>query len=244
MPITESEALELLGQFGAIIVDSHVVYTSGKHGKEYVNKDAIYPHTVATARLCEGIAEHYIEKKPDVVIAPAVGGVILSQWVAHYLTVMTGHEVLGIYAEREEESVLKADRDMTTSVEVTLRKGDELVIKKPEFVIKRDYAKLVRDRKVLVVEDVLNTGGSVQKVVQATLAAGGNVIAVAALCNRGNVNPSQVGDVPEVHALTNVQMAMWNEADCPQCRENIPINTTVGKGREYLQRKQNQPPLM
>jgi orotate phosphoribosyltransferase len=35
----ESEAEQILNQAGAVITNSHVVYTSSKHGSTYVNKD-------------------------------------------------------------------------------------------------------------------------------------------------------------------------------------------------------------
>ncbi len=43
--LDEQEVLQFFGKIGVVITDSHIVYTSGKHGAEYVNKDAIYPHT-------------------------------------------------------------------------------------------------------------------------------------------------------------------------------------------------------
>ncbi len=41
--MNEQEVLQVLGKVGAVIADSHIVYTSGKHGTAYVNKDAVYP---------------------------------------------------------------------------------------------------------------------------------------------------------------------------------------------------------
>src|SRR3990167_9525772 len=157
--MNEQEVLQVLGKVGAVIADSHIVYTSGKHGTAYVNKDAIYPHTAETSSLCRAIAERFADDNVQVVIGPAIGGVILSQWTAHHLTEMNGHEVLGVYAEKSEG-------------------GDN-------FVIKRGYDKLIAGKNVLVVEDVLTTGGSVRKVIEAVRALGGNVIGLGALCDRG-----------------------------------------------------------
>ena len=154
----------------------------------------------------------------EVVIAPAIGGVILSQWTAHHLSEITGREVFGVYAEKEWYA------------EVNLA---------PEpFVIKRGYDKLIAGKNVLVVEDVLTTGGSAKKVVEATRAIGGNVIGLGVLCNRGGVTPQDVADVPKLIALVNVKLDAWDEGDCPLCKQGVPINTDVGKGREFLARKQ------
>lgn len=37
--------ISILKRTNAIVTDDHFVYTSGKHGSVYINKDAIYPHT-------------------------------------------------------------------------------------------------------------------------------------------------------------------------------------------------------
>ena len=210
--MNEQEVLQVLGKVGAVITDSHIVYTSGKHGTAYVNKDAVYPHTTETSRLCRAIAERFAADNVQVVIAPAIGGVILSQWMAHHLTEMNGHEVLGVYAETSEG-------------------GDA-------FVIKRGYAELIAGKNVLVVEDVLTTGGSAKKVVEATRATGGNVIGLGVLCNRGGITPQDVADVPKITVLVNVKLDAWDEATCPLCKQNVPVNIDVGKGREFLARKQ------
>jgi orotate phosphoribosyltransferase len=106
------------------------------------------------------------------------------------------------------------------------------------FVVKRGYDKLVKGKRVLVVEDVLTTGGSVRKVVEATCVAGGEVIGVAALVNRGNVKTTDIGNVPALAALVSISLDAWDENDCPMCKGGTPVNTDVGKGREFLARKQ------
>jgi orotate phosphoribosyltransferase len=202
----QDEALDLMQQVGAVITNDHLVYTSGRHGSAYLNKDAIYPHTSVTARLCAGIADHFGDHDVDAVIAPAVGGVILSQWTAHQLSVVSSREVLGLYADKIDN----------------------------EFVVKRGYDQHIPGRNILVVEDVLTTGGSVKKVIEAVRGLGGNVVGVGVLCNRGGVTPTDLGDVPEIHALVTVDFASWAETDCPLCAARTPINTSVGKGAEFL----------
>jgi orotate phosphoribosyltransferase len=207
--MTEKQILDILAKIHAVITDSHLVYTSGKHGSAYVNKDAIYPHTEITSQLCEEIARHFASSGVEVVIAPTTGGVILSQWVAYHLTKITGREVFGVYAEKD---------------------GDG-------FVIKRGYDKILAGKKVLVVEDILTTGGSVKKVIDASRAVGGDVIGLGALCNRGGITVADVSNPPELFALMTIKLDTWDEADCPLCKKGVPVNTDVGKGREYLAKK-------
>lgn len=202
--------LRVLRRVGAVITDSHIVYTSGKHGSAYVNKDAVYPHTGETSQLCYMISRQFRDDNVQVVIAPAIGGVILMTWTAYHLSDWAGRDVLGVYAEKD---------------------GDG-------FVIRRGYDKLVAGKNVLVVEDILTTGGSVKKVIEATRALGGNIVGLAVLCNRGGITSQDVGGVPKLFALANVKLDAWDEADCPLCASNVPINTDVGKGREFLARRQ------
>jgi len=222
----QAQVLRLLGKVDAVIVGSHIVYTSGKHGTAYVNKDAVYPHTEETSALCRAIAERFMTAGIEVVIAPAIGGVILSQWVAHHLVKMTGCKVLGIYAEKEVVAIPDPDG-----------KDRHCYAETGAFVIKRGYDKMVAGKRVLVVEDVLTTGGSAKRVVEAARAIGGNVIGLGVLCNRGGIKPEDVGNVPELDALVNVKLDAWDEADCPLCNQDVPVNTDVGKGREFLARK-------
>jgi orotate phosphoribosyltransferase len=80
------DVVSMLKSVGAIITDSHIVYTSGKHGSVYVNKDALYPHTELASRVGKMFAEKNKKLDIDAVVAPALGGIILSQWTAYYLS--------------------------------------------------------------------------------------------------------------------------------------------------------------
>ena len=241
-------ALELFASVKAVITNSHVVYNSGKHGSAYVNKDAVYPHAKETSDLCRLIAEEFKNDNVEVVIAPIVGGVILQTHTALHLSEITGREVLGIYADKNEKSVFKQDTDITHNVAIgyqvagdalsfNLERGEELVVKDGTFVIKRGYDKLVPGKNVLVVEDILTTGASARKVVEAVRAIGGNVVGVGVLCNRGGVTLANLANPPKLFALANVTLDAWEEAECPLCAQGVPINTDVGKGKDFLARK-------
>lgn len=209
--MTSAEILGTLAKVDALIQDSHIVYTSGRHGSHYVNKDALYPHTAMTSELCREMAERFKDAKVDVVLAPAVGGVILSQWVAHHLSALCGRDVLAVYAEKSPS-------------------GDG-------FVIKRGYDKLVAGKKILILEDVVTTGISVKRVVEVTRTIGGEVLGVAALCNRGGITAKDLGDVPRLTSLVEITLDSWEEKECPLCAKGVPINTNVGKGLEFLSRR-------
>jgi len=210
MPMTSEQFLEILRSTGGYISGSHIVATSGKHIDTYLNKDAIYPHTKAISEVCLAMAEPYVGQRIEAVVAPALGGIVLSQWVAHHLSELTGEDVLAIYTEKTP------DKDQ---------------------ILTRGYDKLVKGKRVLVVEDILTTGGSVIKVVNSVKKAGGDVVAVCVMCNRNPavVNAELVG--APLMALAEMSVPAWDEHECPMCKQGMEINVSVGKGREYLARK-------
>lgn len=234
----ERDVLAVLSRVGAVITGSHVVYTSGRHGRDYVNKDALYPHTRETALLCRVLAERFASDGIEVVVAPAVGGIALSRELARSLGEMCFREVLTLFAEREEHLLVKAEKEMAPFRDypfVTINPGTEIVTRLPGFTLKRGYEKLVYLKKALVVEDVLTTGGSAKKTVEAVRLRGGRVVAVGALCNRGGVSADDVG-APRLESLVSVNLDSWSEAECPLCAEGVPVNVEVGKGRDFLAR--------
>ncbi len=204
------EVVEILRNVGAVITNSHFVYTSGKHGSVYVNKDALYPHTKETSRVGELFAQKYMDMDIDVVAGPALGGIILSQWTAYHLSRLKGKEILGVYTEKT------ADKQQ---------------------VFTRGYDNHVKGKNVLVIEDLTTTGGSVRKVVDSVKAAGGNVVAVCVMVNRDPVNvTSEVVGGP-FSALGILKAEAFDEAVCPLCKQRVPINTDVGHGKKYLEAK-------
>jgi orotate phosphoribosyltransferase len=209
---SEAEIRTILEQVNAMITGSHLVYTSGRHGSSYVNKDALYPHTAETRQVCAAIAARFRDADVEVVAGPTVGGVIMAQWVAHHLSELTCHPVLAVYAEEvgaEEER---------------------------RRVFRRGYDELIAGKRVLIVEDVLTTGGSARQVVDAVRDAGGQVVGLGALCNRGGLTAAAL-DVPAFVALVAVPLESWDAVECPLCRAGVPINTRVGKGAAFLARQ-------
>lgn len=202
--------IDILKQVNAVITDDHFVYTSGKHGEVYINKDAIYPHTEAVSSVGNLFAEQFRDLDIDTVAAPALGGIILSTWTAYHLSQMKEKEIFGVYAEK------MPDKSMAFT---------------------RGYDALIRGKKVLVIEDLTTTGGSVKKVVDLVRETGGEVVAVGVMVNRNpdEVNSELVG--APFHALGELKAEAWDEADLPERISSRPINTKVGHGKKYLEMK-------
>ena len=68
--------------------------------------------------------------------------------------------------------------------------------------------------RVLVVEDVVTTGGSVAEVIELVRSASGEIAGAACLMNRGAL-ASIAGQ--ELKSLVTVATAAYEAADCPLC---------------------------
>jgi orotate phosphoribosyltransferase len=137
------------------------------------------------------IADEFESNKPDVVISPAIGGVVLGTEVGTQLGVRT------IFAER----------------------------KKGEMVIRRGF-EINPGEKVLIVEDVITTGGSVKEVVEIVEQARGNIIGVGVLVDRSN-------GTAKIHkkqySIINLNAESFSEDNVPSDLAKIPIQKPGSK---------------
>lgn len=205
--MNEDQVLDLLREIGALKT-GHFILKSGAHADTYMDKDSVFPDTFIASQLGELIADRCLDANLwiEIVVAPAVGAIAFAQWVAHHLRLKTGQKVLAIYAEKQKDG---------------------------SFAIGRSFRPLVCGRVTLVVEDVLTTGGSALKVVEATKEAGGKVAGAGVLCNRGGVTAESLG-VPWLAWLTTLDKVGTHvyDSDCPLCAEGVPINTDLGHGKD------------
>jgi orotate phosphoribosyltransferase len=72
--------------------------------------------------------------------------------------------------------------------------------------------------RVLVVEDVLTTGGSAGEVLELVRARGAVAVGVGAIVNRSGGNPFAARGLP-CFALADVRAELWPPADCPLCKQ-------------------------
>ena len=209
----EQEALNLLKKTEAVISDSHIVGTSGRHMSIYINKDFLLPHTAETSRICELMALKNKDLDVDIVASPVVAGAILGHEVAHHLSQIQGKEILAVYADKTEEGPL---------------------------VFKRGYEDYVKGKNILIIEDTVATGLSVHKMIDVVKQFGGNIQAMTVMVNRvpKEIN-SEILGVP-FSSLCEILAETYDAADCPLCKAGVPINTKVGHGKKYLEEKAKQ----
>ena len=241
----QRDTVQILKDCGALLEGHFVLTTDEAHSDRYINKDAVAMHPLVLSKLAVMIAERFELYGIEVVAAPAAGAVSLGQKVATALSTEQS-EVLAVYAEREERRLLgpitaqdskklqwNTDSPDYSQGSLGMPFGSELVVKLPEFEFKRGYDKAMAGKRVLVVEDILTTGGSVRKVINAVRDCGGDVVATCVIANRGGVTSEQIAS--ELYSLAAVDFRSWPFGrDCPLCAKNVPINTDVGKGKQWL----------
>src|SRR5436853_1072106 len=142
-------ALQAFESAGAFL-RGHFVYTSGRHGADYLEKFRILEDPKTTSALAAMIATQFRRLTPELVAGPTTGGIILAYEVARQLGVNA------VYVERGESGGR------------VLRRGFEIP----------------PGTRVLVVDDVVTTGGSVAETEACVTDAGGVVIGIGVLADR------------------------------------------------------------
>ena len=201
------ETRDILVASKAILSDGHFVYISGEHGSGWIDKDVIFVDPRRVQRLTQLLAEVARRFDAEVLCGPATGGLIVAQWTAFALGIPA------VFAEHDGP-----------------RSKSEL---RGRFALHRNFDHLVAGRRVLVVDDVVNTGHSVRQTVAAVRAAGGTVPGVAAIVHRGNVDAAGIGVEQYVYLLEH-DIADWPAAECPLCRQKVPVNTRYAHGQDFL----------
>jgi orotate phosphoribosyltransferase len=200
------DVVQILKDAGAIL-EGHFIGTSGRHMGVYITKDAWMPHTAIASEVGRMFAELNKDKGIDIVVGPALGGIILSQWTAYHLSQITGKDVLSCFTEKTEDN---------------------------NQVFKRGYDQLVKGKRLMLVEDTVATGSSIKKVIASIEAAGATLVQISLVINRvsGLINEESFGY--PMNALGEVPAETYGEDEVPDWLAKIPINTTVGHGAKYL----------
>ncbi len=89
------------------------------------------------------------------------------------------------------------------------------------FALRRGFS-LAGGERVVVVEDVFTTGKSTREAASAVEAAGGRVIAVGSIVDRGV--PAGAFSVP-ARSLLALSVPSWPEAECPLCAKGVAIDS-------------------
>jgi len=176
--LSSDQVLNLFRRAGALH-EGHFRLSSGLHSPGYLQSALVLQYPAEAETLGAALADQVKELAPDVVISPALGGIVIGQEVARALGVRA------IFAERQEGTL-------------TLRRGFSLV----------------QGERVVVVEDVVTTGGSTRETIDVAIAAGGLVVGAGSIIDRSG--GSQGLAVP-YFSLAQVAFPTYQPDACPLC---------------------------
>jgi orotate phosphoribosyltransferase len=87
------------------------------------------------------------------------------------------------------------------------------------LMLRRGFMLSEHDR-VLVIEDVVTTGGSTRETIQVAAAAGGHVVGAASIVDRSGGRTEL--SVP-FHALLEIDLPTYEPDACPLCAKGLPV---------------------
>jgi len=179
----KQEILAIYEQAGALL-SGHFILSSGRHSDRYLQSAKVLMHPAQAARLAGLLAAEVDADEVDLVVAPALGGLIIGHEVARAL------QKPFIFTERKEGVM-------------TLRRGFDIS----------------EGARVLVVEDVITTGGSVRECMQVVRHYGGAPQRVMALVDRA---PAATGrfNVP-CQSLLQLEVPTYDADTCPLCAAGV-----------------------
>jgi orotate phosphoribosyltransferase len=187
--LTKDGITELFVQLD-VLRRGHFKLSSGKHSDTYLQCALALQQPPVALQLGAALGERLEGLGADVVVSPALGGVLAGFCVAAAL------DVPFVFTERD------AQRTMT------LRRGQAL------------HA----GQRVIVVEDVITTGGSAMEVVALCEAAGAQVVGLAALVDR-SAGLAEAARLPlQPVSLIEVTAQTWDPQACPACDAGTPID--------------------
>jgi orotate phosphoribosyltransferase len=200
-----AERTEALFRASGAFREGHFQLKSGRHADAYVEKFAVLSDPAATSELCSFWAARMrgADDAPgplvDLVAGPTTGGVILAFETARQLGLRS------IFAEEVRDADGASRREF--------RRG---------FVI-------LPGERVLLVDDILTTGGSLLAMIPAVEAMGGEIVECVVLVDRSGgratLTSPATGRTYPLRSLWQLDLPTYEpgEATCPRCAAGEPV---------------------
>jgi orotate phosphoribosyltransferase len=187
------QALGKLQELEVLMRDGHFDYGNGFHGRMYLNPHQLFLHPSTIWRLAQDLLDvlpSELLARTDVVAGPATGGALLA------------HTLAGLLDGR------RALTHPPCSFAPFTHSNDGLALR--SF-----YANRIAGQRVLLADDVRNTGTTLQRCAEIVTQAGGNVIATVEICDR--MEAIADAGVPNFALVEYSAPENYAAADCPMC---------------------------
>jgi orotate phosphoribosyltransferase len=200
--VREKIHLEILKRTGAYHSNDHVLLPSGQHTTEYIEKTLVTTEPSFTEGLGAVIAKHFAPWPVDVVLSTGPAALILSHCVAR--------------AHPSRPVVVYGAKGMTGG--------------KRRVVLPVEFQRLLRENtRVLLVEDLVSTGSTLNLLVDLVEQHGAQVVGVGCLWRRTSVS---LNGRP-VFSLVSRDFPTYDPAECPLCRKGVPLNEEFVRRRHH-----------
>ena len=175
----------------------HALLTSGKHSNGFFNSRMVIPDEVLLREAASDLVELFAEyggelRMLDGIVGPQTGATKLAQLVCEELVLGMNTDYFWLSPAKHEECGVKS-----------MVFGDEDL-------------KFLPGSSILLCEDVLTTGGSVELAARAVIDAGGVVLPyILVLVNRSGLKEV---NGRKIIALIDRSMPLWEPDECPLCK--------------------------
>jgi orotate phosphoribosyltransferase len=196
----QEKALKDLQQSEVLMINGHFDYGNGYHGRVYLNPHQLFRHPSTIWRFAQDLIDVLpaeLVQQTQVVAGPVTGGALLA------------HTIAGLLDSRRSLT-----HPPCSFAPFNYDRNDGLMLR--PF-----YRKELKGKRVLLADDVRNTGETLARCAALVREAGGSVIATAEIYDRLEaVNDLGVPNIPlaEYRATENFKVA-----DCPMCKAGEPI---------------------
>ena len=194
------KAMEDLQRFEVLMLDGHFDFGNGYHGQVYLNPHQLFRYPSTIWRFAQDLIELLpaaMVEDADVVAGPVTGGALLA------------HTIAGLLDSRR---ALTQPARLFAPFAPDGGRG---------LALKAFYRDLIGGKRVLLADDVRNTGQTFERCAALVRAAGGTVIGTVEIYDRMEA----MADL----GVPNIALAEYRApdnvpaAECPLCRAGRPV---------------------
>ncbi|MSO31063.1 MAG: hypothetical protein EXQ48_09025 [Acidobacteria bacterium] len=199
-PDIRNKALKELQEFEVLMIQGHFDYGNGYHGRVYLNPHQLFRHPSTIWRFAQDLIDVLpgdLVQCTEVVAGPATGGALLA------------HTVAGLLDSRRALT-----HPPCSFAPFTHDAGGGLTLR--PF-----YRASLKGKRVLLVDDVRNTGETFARAAALARDAGATVLATAEIYDR--LEAIKDLGVPNVSLAEYKAPENYTVAECPLCRDGTPI---------------------
>jgi orotate phosphoribosyltransferase len=196
------KALKDLQHSEVLMIDGHFDYGNGYHGRVYLNPHQLFRHPSTIWRFAQDLIDLMpgeLVHTTEVVAGPVTGGALLA------------HTIAGLLDSRRSLthppcSFAPFNSDPAGG-----------------FALRPFYRRELKDKRVLLADDVRNTGETFAKCAALVTEAGGTVVATMEIYDRCE-SIVDLG-VPNIALAEYKAPENYRAGECPLCKAGTPITT-------------------